>query len=176
MVHEESVDNRRTTVISNVTNSSLLPFKAEEQEHVVHVVRATTLKLNSEAPFLVNWSASENLQIDSYTLFRQQYPCMAASGIMEFLLGRPFCIPVAIVKSFVTNLTKHKWDEITCQPPFEIVCNKNDEPSVYAVPDLFPDPVNVVHYKAESGRLQRMHQPETAQKNDDNCLNSGWRE
>lgn len=63
---------------------------------------------------------------------------------------------------------------IACSPPVAIVHNKNDHSSSYIVSQSLSDFVIVVNYKPPPGCLPQMHQHETVQRNDDDCLIIDW--
>lgn len=128
MVHEASADNQAASKSNKITDNTKLAVETKEQENVMPVVSVTILQPMSETPVVVNKSASEIVQVELYTPFRQEHSCTAALGIMDVFSGRPFCIRTANTTSFVINLAKHQCVAMTCRLVFKIN-QKNDQPS-----------------------------------------------
>lgn len=82
IVHEVSDGNQTTTIASRVASSSALAVKTEKQEHVMCVAVSRTVEPMSEIPVLAKRNVSVVVQFDCYMLFEEQYPCMAALGVM----------------------------------------------------------------------------------------------
>lgn len=60
-----------------------------------------------EVRFQVNIIEKEIVDVSWFTLFGQQYLCMAPQGIMDVIPGRTFRFLIASAWSFVVSLTKH---------------------------------------------------------------------
>lgn len=129
------------------TDGSVLAVEAEEQEHVVCIVRAVEPQPISETVFFFSRNVSKAVLVDLYTPLGQQYLCMGAGGIMDVFPRIPLRILIVNASSFIVSLSKHQRVAITYLPLLAIFRNKSDGPYSYSVSQHFSNLVNIVHYK-----------------------------